>query len=93
MSFTVVDTETAAAVIVRVSEPSVKVSFNKVTETEAKPLELTTRFPVNEPPAISALLKPDNVYGMDVPEVTLAVVKVKVTANPSSIEALLAARA
>jgi hypothetical protein len=93
VSFTVVDTETAAAVIVRVSEPSVKVSFNKVTETEAAPLELTTRFPVNEPPAISALLKPDKVYGMDVPEVTLAVVKVKVTANPSSIDALLAARA
>ena len=93
MSFTVVEADTSPAVIVRVSEPSVKVSFNKVTETEAKPLELTTRFPVNEPPAISALLKPDNVYGMDVPEVTLAVVKVKVAVEPSLNDELLAVRA
>ena len=50
-----------ARLIVRVSDPSVKTSFVKVTEMVARPLELMTALPVNRPPEISALLTPDKV--------------------------------
>ena len=50
-----------ATLIVRVSDPSVKTSFVKVTEIVARPLELMTALPVNRPPEMSVLLTPDRV--------------------------------
>ena len=61
MSFTTVDAVAPPAETVRVSEPSVSESFKSVTEIVAVPLELTTAFPLREPPDTSAALMPDNV--------------------------------
>ena len=55
------ETVALATLIVRVSAPSVRTSFAKVTEIVARPLELMTALPVNRPPEISALLTPDRV--------------------------------
>ena len=77
------------AVTVSVSEPSVSKSLNSDTEIVAKPLELTTAFPLNEPPNTSAALMPDRVNGTDVLVATFFVVSVKVAAEPSLTEELL----
>ena len=74
------------AVTVRVSDPSVSKSFNSDSEIVALPLELTTAFPLSEPPDKSAALIPDKVYGTDVPDATFAVVSVKVAVVPSLTE-------
>ena len=54
----------------------------------ATPLELTTAFPLSEPPDTSAALMPDRVYGTDAPAATLVVVYVKVAVEPSLTEEL-----
>ena len=83
VSFTTVKAVAPPAVIVRVSEPSVKLSLSKVTEMVATPLELTTALPLNAPPETSAALTPDRVYATEVPEATFVVVRVKVAVEPS----------
>ena len=78
VSFTTVDAVAPPAVTVSVSEPSVSKSFSSDTEIVATPLELTTAFPLSEPPDTSAALMPERVYATDVPEATFVVVNVKV---------------
>jgi hypothetical protein len=73
-------------VTARVSAPSVSESFKSVTEIVATPLELTTAFPLSDPPDTSAALMPDSVYGTEVPDATFVVVRVKVAVVPSLTE-------
>ena len=61
MSLTIVDAVAPPAMTVRVSAPSVSKSFNRDTEIVAMPLELTTAFPLSEPPDMSAALMPERV--------------------------------
>ena len=61
MSLTTVDAVAPPAVTVSVSAPSVSESFKSVTEIVAIPLELTTAFPLSEPPDMSAALMPERV--------------------------------
>ena len=61
MSLTIVDAVAPPAMTVRVSAPSVSKSFNSDTEIVAMPLELTTAFPLSEPPDMSAALMPERV--------------------------------
>ena len=86
VSLTIVDAVAPPALTVKVSDPSVSESFKSVTEIVAMPLELTTAFPLSEPPDTSAALMPDNVYGTDVPDATFVVVKVNEAIEPSLIE-------
>ena len=86
VSLITVDTVSPPAVTVNVSGPSVRESLNNVTEIVAIPLELTTAFPVKDPPATSSALIPDRVYGTNVPEATLVVVRVNVAVVPSLTE-------
>ena len=58
VSLTTVDALADPAVTVRVSAPSVNKSFNNATEIVATPLELTTAFPLSEPPDTSAAVIP-----------------------------------
>ena len=61
VSLTIVDAVAPPALTVKVSDPSVSESFKSVTEIVAAPLELTTAFPLSEPPDMSAALMPDKV--------------------------------
>ena len=88
----VVEALAPPAVTVNISAPSVRESLSSVTEIVATPLELTTALPLSEPPDTSAALIPERVYGTDVPEVTLVVVRVKVAVEPSLTLVLLALR-
>ena len=83
-----VDAEAPPAVMVRVSEPSVRASFKSVTLMEAIPLELTTALPLSAPPEMSAELMPESVNGTTVPEATLVVLKVKEAVEPSLTDAV-----
>ena len=71
---------------VSVSEPSVRESFNKVTEMVATPLEFTTALSLSEPPDTSAALIPAKVYGTDVPDETFVVVSVKVAVEAGNYQ-------
>ncbi len=86
VSLTTTDAETPPADAVSFSEPSVNKSFNSVTEIVAMPLELTTAFPLSDPPETSEALIPDKVYGTEVPDASLVVVSVKVATEPSLTE-------
>jgi hypothetical protein len=52
----------------------------------ALPLELTIAVPDSAPPVMSAELKPEIVYGMEVPPATFVVVSVKTALEPSGTE-------
>ena len=81
-----IDAVAPLAVTVRVSDPSVKLSFSKVTEMVAMPFELITALPLSAPPDTSAELMPEMVYGTDVPEATFVAVRLKDATEPSLTE-------
>ena len=91
VSLIVIEALAPPAVTVSVSMPSVTLSAAMPTLIVAVPLELTTAVPVRRPPVMSAAETPDKVYGTDVPEATLVVVRVKVAVEPSLTEALFVA--
>ena len=91
VSLIVIEALAPPAVTVSVSTPSVRRSDASGTLMVAVPLALTVAVPVGSPPVMSAALIPDKVYGTDVPEATLVVVRVKVAVEPSLTEALFVA--
>ena len=80
------DELTCWAVTVRVSVPSVVRSAAIGIVIVAVPLKLTIAFPVAAPPVMSVALKPDIVYGTDVPAATFVVVSVNTALAPSATE-------
>ena len=85
VSFTTVDALAPPAVTVNVSAPSVNLSFRRIADMVATPLELTTAVPLKSPET-SAAEMPESVYGIGVLGAKFVVVSVKKAVLPSFTE-------
>ena len=83
VSLITVDADEPPIETVNVSVPSVRLSAAIGIEIVASPFEPTVTVPVSSPFTTSAVLMPDKVYVIRVPEVTFVVVNVNEAVEPS----------